>query len=239
MSKDSSCKSVNVKSVLFISMLIYAIVCFGLGALGKNPFHSILYDNTSVLIFFLILAISNLLIHYIIKRKFAYVVKKNPDVEYYHIVWHIFFLGYVMAWLANSMSSAVLVHTSLIIFAIPIAILIWEFSCRFIRKGAKEQIEDRTIDKREKEPVAHSSNIKSLSSKRWSSSFMTIAIISTLIMPIVGVIIGIHGVSEIWGNRKQGKILLIISSTLTVIYIFLFFLFFFDKQAVKSLLLIK
>ena len=82
-------------------------------------------------------------------------------------------------------------------------------------------------------------NKKSLSSKRWSSSFMVIMVISTLIMPTVGIIIGMHGILKVWGNRKQGKILLIIGSTLTVIYISLFFLFFFDKQIVKSLLFIK
>ena len=70
-------------------------------------------------------------------------------------------------------------------------------------------------------------NKKSLSSKRWSSSFMTIVVISTLIMPIVGIIIGMHGISEVWGNRKHGKILLIIGSTLTIAYTSLFFLFFF------------
>jgi hypothetical protein len=75
--------------------------------------------------------------------------------------------------------------------------------------------------------------------KEWSSSFMTIMIISTLVMPTVGIIVGIQGILKVWGNRKQGKILLIIGSTLTVIYISLFFLFFFDKQIVKSLLFIK
>lgn len=117
-----------------------------------------------------------------------------------------------------------------------VSILIIVIAIVFMIRSLKKQIEDRKIDEKKEEQGSHSSNIKSLSSKRWTSSFMTIMVISTLIMPIVGIIVGIHGIAEVWGNRKQGKILLIIGSTLTVIYTSLFFLFFFDKQAVSLLL---